>query len=169
MSGCIMTAMDFIDRHDELQRLARAARAREGGLVVLWGRRRVGKTRLLVEWCRKEGLYWVADTSAAPLQLRNFAETVAAKLPGFADVDYRDWATLLRRLAREARAAEFRGPLVIDELPYLLAASPELPAVLQGFVDHDLKQARLVLALAGSSQHMMQGLTLSPDAPLYGR
>jgi AAA+ ATPase superfamily predicted ATPase len=161
--------MEFIDRRDELQRLARAGSAREGGLVILWGRRRVGKTRLLVEWCRKEGLYWVADTSAAPLQLRNFAETVAAKLPGFADVDYRDWASLLRRLAREARSAEFRGPLVIDELPYLLASSPELPAVLQNFVDHELKQARLVLALAGSSQRMMQGLTLSPDAPLYGR
>lgn len=161
--------MEFIDRHDELSRLERASSSTEGGLVVLWGRRRVGKTRLLVEWCRKKGLYWVADTSAASLQLRNFAETVATKLPGFADVDYRDWATLLRRLAREARAAEFRGPLVIDELPYLLAASPELPGVLQAFVDHELKPAGLVLALAGSSQRMMQGLTLSPDAPLYGR
>ena len=70
--------MEFIDRQDELQRLRRAG-AREGGLVVLWGRRRVGKTRLLVEWCGQEGLYWVADTSAAPLQIRNFAETVAAR------------------------------------------------------------------------------------------
>lgn len=160
--------MDFIDRRDELQRLQRAS-ARKSGLVVLWGRRRVGKTRLLVEWCRKEGLYWVADTSAASIQLRNFAETVAGRLPGFADVDYRDWATLLRRLARDARPAGFRGPLVIDELPYLLAVSPELPGVLQSFVDHDLEQAQLVLALAGSSQRMMQGLALSSDAPLYGR
>ncbi len=137
--------------------------------MVVWGRRRVGKTRLLVEWCRKQGLYWVADTSAAPLQMRNFAETVAEKLPGFADVDYRDWATLLRRLAREARSVGFRGPIVIDELPYLLGSAPELPAVLQSFVDHELKPAHLVLALAGSSQRMMQGLALSPDAPLYGR
>lgn len=156
-------------RDDELRRLERAARAGEGALVVVWGRRRVGKTRLLVEWCRKGGVYWVADTSAAPLQLRNFAETVAGQLPGFADVDYRDWATLLRRLAREARAAAFRGPLVIDELPYLLASTPELPAVLQNFVDHELKQAQLVLALAGSSQRMMQGLALSSEAPLHGR
>jgi len=156
-------------RDDELRRLERAARAGDGALVVVWGRRRVGKTRLLVEWCRKGGVYWVADTSAAPLQLRNFAETVAGQLPGFADVDYRDWATLLRRLAREARAAGFRGPLVIDELPYLLASTPELPAMLQNFVDHELKQAQLVLALAGSSQRMMQGLALSSEAPLYGR
>jgi AAA+ ATPase superfamily predicted ATPase len=58
---------------------------------------------------------------------------------------------------------------VIDELPYLLATSPELPGVLQRFVDHDGKQAGLVVALAGSSQRMMQGLALAPDAPLYGR
>lgn len=161
--------MEFIDRQQELQRLERAASARDGGLVVLWGRRRVGKTRLLVEWCRKRGIYWVADTSAAPLQLRNFAETVAGKLPGFSDVDYRDWTSLLRRLAREASAVGFRGPIVIDELPYLLTSSPELPSVLQSFVDHDMKQAQLVLALAGSSQRMMQGLALSPNAPLYGR
>jgi hypothetical protein len=46
----------------------------------------------------------VADTSSAPLQLRNFANRVATQLPGLDDVDYRDWATLLRRLAREARS-----------------------------------------------------------------
>lgn len=161
--------MRFIGRDPELARLERAARASDGALVVVWGRRRVGKTRLLVEWCRSGGIYWVADTSAAPLQLRSFAEAIAGRLPGFADVDYRDWATLLRRLAREARAAGFRGPVVIDELPYLLATTPELPTVLQNFVDHEMKQAQLVLALAGSSQHMMQGLALSPEAPLYGR
>jgi len=161
--------VELIDRRDELARLVRLAKDPEGGLAVLWGRRRVGKTRLLLEWCRTDGLYWVADGSAAQLQLRNFAETVATKLPGFADVDYRDWASLLGRLAKEARAAGFRGPLVIDELPYLLATSPELPSVLQRFIDHDAKKAALVVALAGSSQRMMQGLALSPDAALYGR
>jgi uncharacterized protein len=161
--------VELIDRQEELARLAQLEQDPEGGLVVLWGRRRVGKTRLLLEWCGAQGLYWVADASAASLQLRSFAETVATKLPGFADVDYRDWASLLGRLARECRAAGFRGPLIIDELPYLLATSPELPSVLQRFIDHDAKQAGLVVALAGSSQRMMQGLALAADAPLYGR
>lgn len=161
--------MDFLDRDEELGRLRRLTSARQGGLAVLWGRRRVGKTRLLIEWCRKQGVYWVADTGAAPLQLRNFAETVATRLPGFADVEYPNWSSLLARLGRDARSANFRGPLVVDELPYLLPLSPELPGALQRFVDHDLEAAGLVLALAGSSQRMMQGLALSPDAPLYGR
>lgn len=161
--------MELIDRHAELARLSGASNAQDGGLVVVWGRRRVGKTRLLLEWCRDQGLYWVADTSAAKLQLQNFAETLETRLPQFAQVEYRDWGSLLSRLAHEAKTTHWRGPIVIDELPYLLATSPELPGVLQRFVDHDAKQANLVVALAGSSQHMMQGLSLEPNAPLYGR
>jgi AAA+ ATPase superfamily predicted ATPase len=48
-------------------------------------------------------------------------------------------------------------------------ASPELPATLQRFIDHEARQAKLVLVLAGSSQRMMQGLVLDPNAPLFGR
>lgn len=163
-------AVDFIDRTEELRRLERAAAVRDGALVVIWGRRRVGKTRLLLEWVRAhQGLYWVADTSAAPIQRRNLAETLQARLPGFGEVEYPDWGTLLSRLAREARRAKWRGPLVLDEVPYLVGASPELPATLQRFIDHDAREAGLLVALAGSSQRMMQGLTLDGSAPLYGR
>jgi uncharacterized protein len=94
---------------------------------------------------------------------------IAAALPGFADVTYPDWERLLARVATDAVARQFRGPLVIDELPYLVAAAPELPSVLQRWVDHEAKRARLCVALAGSSQRMMQGLVLSHEAPLYGR
>lgn len=162
--------MDFIDRTEELRRLSRLADAPEGGLGVVWGRRRVGKTRLLLEWVHKTGgLYWVADESAAPIQRKNLAETMEIRLPGFAQVDYRDWGSLLTRLAREARQARWRGPLVIDEVPYLVAVSPDLPTILQRFIDHDARAAGLIVALAGSSQRMMQGMTLAHNAPLYGR
>ncbi|MBP9205993.1 MAG: hypothetical protein KBG28_18605, partial [Kofleriaceae bacterium] len=60
-------------------------------------------------------------------------------------------------------------PIVLDELPYLVASAPELPSVLQRWVDHDAGRAGLQVALAGSSQRMMQGLVLGHDAPLYGR
>ncbi len=111
----------------------------------------------------------MADESAAPLQRRNLALTLEVRLPGFSEVDYRDWGSLLSRLAHEARQRRWRGPLVLDELPYLVGASPELPAALQRFLDHDARAAGLVVALAGSSQRMMQGLTLDASAPLYGR
>lgn len=162
--------MHWLDREAEILRLERLARRRDGGLAVLWGRRRVGKTRLLLEWVqRTDGVYFVADETAASVQRRRLAETVAGKLPGFAEVEYADWGSLLGRLARDAAAAGFRGPLVVDELPYLVAASPDLPSILQRFVDHEARQARMIVALAGSSQRMMQGLVLDRSAPLFGR
>jgi AAA+ ATPase superfamily predicted ATPase len=54
-------------------------------------------------------------------------------------------------------------------MPYLVGTSPELPSVLQSWVDHEAREAGLLIAVAGSSQRMMQGLVLSADAPLFGR
>ncbi len=162
--------MKFIDRSEEMERLRRLSRRNDGALAVVYGRRRLGKTRLLLEWVGKhDGLYAVADLSSAQIQRRYFAETVASRFPGFGDVEYRDWQVLLSRLASEAKRARWRGPVVFDELPYLVLASPELPSVLQRFVDHEARDAKLVVAVAGSSQRMMQGMILSADAPLYGR
>lgn len=172
MQTCIMLLciMIFVDRLQEMERLDRLTALEEGGLAVVYGRRRIGKTRLLLHWSsRHGGLYTVADQSSAEIQRRYFAEAIAERLPGFADVDYRDWRTLLVRLAREATAAGWRGPIIFDELPYLVTSSPELPSVLQRWLDHEARQARLVTAIAGSSQRMMQGLVLGREAPLYGR
>ncbi|MQA89600.1 MAG: hypothetical protein GEU90_05130 [Gemmatimonas sp.] len=167
MLSCIMR---FLNRNEELARLNRAAAGEGAALVVLYGRRRIGKTRLLLEWSTKTGgLYTVADQSAAEIQRRYFAGAVAERLPGFAEVDYPDWWSLFSRLARDAERSGWRGPLILDELPYLVAASPEIPSLLQRWLDHDARQARLTVALAGSSQRMMQGLVLGADAPLYGR
>lgn len=167
MLSCIMF---FVNRQEELARLDRLAASEEGGLVVVYGRRRVGKTRLLLEWAKKhDGVYTVADQSVAEIQRQYFAEAVAARLPGFAEVEYRDWRSLLSRLAREARVAGWRGPVIFDELPYLVLASPELPSVLQRWIDHEAREAQLRVAIAGSSQRMMQGFVLAGDAPLFGR
>ena len=166
----LLCIMKFVNRTEELSRLDRLAAGAEGGLAVVYGRRRVGKTRLLLEWSERHGgLYTVADQSAADIQRRYFAESVATRLQGFAEVEYRDWRALLTRLAREAEAGNWRGPVVFDELPYLVTSSPELPSVLQRWIDHEARAAKLVVAVAGSSQRMMQGLVLSRDAPLYGR
>jgi uncharacterized protein len=156
------------DRKQELATLGQLDGG--GGLAVVWGRRRIGKTRLLLEWCeRSSGVYTVADQSAPDLQRAYFARAISQALPGFADVTYPDWERLLSRLAADAMHAGFTGPIVIDELPYLVATSPELPSILQRWIDHEARRAKLRVALAGSSQRMMQGLVLSNAAPLYGR
>ncbi len=162
--------MLFLNRKEEMSRLDELTARPEGGLAVIYGRRRIGKTRLLLEWAKRhDGLYSVADQSSGQIQRRYFAESVGGRFDGFAEVEYPDWRSLLTRLAREAGQARWRGPVIFDELPYLVLSSPELPSVLQRWIDHEAREARLVVAVAGSSQRMMQGLVLSGEAPLYGR
>lgn len=162
--------MLFLNRHEELARLEGLSSRKVGGLAVLVGRRRIGKTRILLEWAeRTGGLYTVADESAPDVQRRYLARAISTRFPGFADVEYPDWAALFARLSAAAKAAGWRGPVIVDEVPYLVATSPELPSVLSRWLDHDAKAARLVVALAGSSQRMMHGLVLSESAPLFGR
>ena len=122
--------MLFLNRKPELSALAGLGPA--GGLAVVWGRRRIGKTRLLLEWCERErGVYTVADQAGADDQRAYLARALAEVLPGFADVTYPSWERLLARLAADAVARRFTGPIVIDEVPYLVASSPDstpLPA-----------------------------------------
>ena len=159
--------MQFIDRLQEIQRLDQALN-RTGSFSVIWGRRRVGKSRLLIEWCgRHDGLYTVADQSAPPVQRRYLASAVAQRFPDFADVEYPNWRAFFARLSAEADRSSWPGPFVIDELPYLIAADRTLSSELQNWLDQPSRQLRVVVS--GSSQRMMHGAVLDSSAPLYGR
>lgn len=162
--------MEFVDRQKELIRLDRFVNLPNGALGVIWGRRRIGKTRLLLEWSQKhKGIYYVADESSSSIQRKYFATVIQQVFPGFADVEYPDWASLLSRLAHEASRSKWKGPIIIDEFPYLISQSPEFTSVFQKFIDHEAKKANLIIVLSGSSQRMMQGAVLEASAPLYGR
>ena len=159
--------MRFLNRTDELGRLD-AALQHPGSLTAIWGRRRVGKSRLLLEWSsRHDGLYTVADLSAPPVQRRYLAAAVAGRFPGFASVEYPDWRSFLDRLRGEAAAAGWPGPFILDELPYLLATDPSFASVLQNWLDRPGPRPSLVVS--GSSWRMMHGALLRAAAPLYGR
>jgi AAA+ ATPase superfamily predicted ATPase len=162
--------MKFLDRQDEMSRLLALSKRRDGGLAVVTGRRRVGKTRLLVEWVeRSGGVYFVADQSSPEVQRHYLTVALATRLRGLDGVTFADWRSLLTGVAERAIEAKWTGPLVLDEIPYLVLQAPELPSVLQHFIDHDAKRARLSVAIAGSSQRMMQGLVMNASAPLFGR
>lgn len=157
--------LPFLDRQAELRRLREALDAGPG-LVVVFGRRRLGKSRLLLEGLAdRPHLYYVADARDPALQRRSFAVEAERALPGFAGVEYPDWDAVFTRLWREAPAG---FAVAVDELPELVARSPELPSLLQKHLDRPSPRGpRLVVA--GSSQRMMHGLVLDASAPLYGR
>ena len=160
----------FIDREQEMGRLMRLMREQRGGFAAIWGRRRIGKSELLKEWCRRfDGVYTVADQSLAAVQRSSFALALSERFAGFSDVTYPSWKALFEALSRRADAESWHGPLVMDEFPYWVEADDSLPSVLQNWIDGEKGRGGIVCAIAGSVQHMMQGLVLDSDSPLYGR
>lgn len=159
----MLGTLPFLDRRAELDRLRRAI-STPGALACVYGRRRLGKSRLLLELLRdRPAVYYVGDDRDAPLQRHAVARAIAGVLPGFDEVTYPDWDVLLERWWREAPGG---AVLAFDELPGLVTASPELASVLQKHVDRRRGPSTIV---CGSSQRMMHGLVLDGSAPLYGR
>lgn len=170
MFSCIMFSMRFINRIKELNRLNTLGSTEQGGFAVLWGRRRVGKTRLLLEWSKKNnGLYTVADQSAASVQRSYFAKSISTLFNGIDSVNYPNWKSLLNSISRASKQNKWHGPVIFDEFPYLVISDKSLPSVFQNWIDHEAKNAKLIVVISGSSQRMMQGLVLDSTAPLYGR
>ena len=156
--------MNFVDRIDETARLKEALEREKSSLVVLYGRRRLGKSTLIKRVLSENDVYFLADRSERQHQRSLFATVIAQAFPDFDALTYPDWESMFR-------AVNYRTDksftLCLDEFPYLVEQSPELPSVLQKLVDE--KQLKYHLVLCGSSQQMMYGLFLDATAPLYGR
>jgi len=164
----------FIGRAGELKMLDQMWSSSKAELVILYGRRRIGKTRLLTHWMKAhqgEGLYWMAEPSSAVDQLRSFSQALAnfadPEDPAPADFTYATWEQAFKQVALMAQGR--RLVLFIDEITYLMDTNQAIIGLLQKMWDHRLSQSNLVLALSGSQMGMMQEQLLSYDAPLYGR
>jgi AAA+ ATPase superfamily predicted ATPase len=153
--------LDFVNREAELKELD--AVADRGGVLALYGQRRVGKTRLLIEWLkRRDGWYSQAIEGPAEMQLQQVVEDLRPHLA--AAVVPKNWNELFELLRLQP------GPWLfcLDEFPYLAATDRTLPSRLQRWLDHGLPDG-CTLVLAGSSTRMMHGLFLHRAAALYGR
>ena len=153
--------MEFVNRDAELRELDAAAK--RGGLLVMYGRRRVGKTRLLRQWLQPlDGLYSQAIEAQRALQIQQVFADLRPQLE--TQLVPKTWPELLEILALQKR----RWVLCLDEFPYLTAVDASLPSQLQKWLDHSLPRGCLLI-VAGSSTRMMNDLFLHRAAPLYGR
>jgi len=151
----------FVNREAELRELDMAAK--RGGLLIVYGRRRVGKSRLLRHWLQThDGFYSQAIEAQRDLQLQQVFQDLRAQLE--TQLIPKTWSELLEILALQKR----RWVLCLDEFPYLTAVDPSLPSQMQKWLDHALPLGCLVI-LSGSSTRMMHDLFLHRAAPLYGR
>lgn len=161
---------NFIDREQEMQFLNNEYKRIGSSLVILYGRRRVGKTELSAAFMRgKDALYFLA-TEENELQNRNaFKDAVADfchnDLLKQAKID--NWEILFKTLL--SKAADKKLILVIDEFQYLGKSNPAFPSVFQKIWDAMLKDENIMVILCGSLISMMESQTLNYTSPLYGR
>ena len=163
----------FVDRQEELAFLNGLLTRKQPGpaqLVLLYGRRRVGKTQLLKHWAQQSGLaftYWAANKEPAALQRRSLMATLL-EMPEEQASPFESWPALWRWLApRLAERAE-RRILILDELSYATAADPALLSALQHAWDEHLQTSHLSLVLCGSQVTTMEAI-LQHQSPLFGR
>lgn len=88
----------FLDRKKEIERILHKLSGKESALLVLYGRRRIGKTRLLQQIKNDNDIYFTADQSGPPIQIEAFARIAARQIPGFDTAVYPDWASCLETL-----------------------------------------------------------------------
>jgi hypothetical protein len=153
-----------MNRTRELAKLTRVLGSPDSSLVVIYGRRRCGKSTLLQHVAKETDIYFLADQQEAPLQIQSLAVETGRTIPGFGQASYPSWEVLLSALQHQAKKGT---TLILDEFPYLVQKSPELPSIIQKLIDKQQNKTNIIIC--GSSQRMMHGLVLDGSAPLYGR
>ena len=166
---------DFIGRDAELRLLAQAFESRRSALIPIYGRRRVGKSELILQFMAdKAGVYYLGQQAPAGLQVREFLVEAghALDMPLLAELRADDWRQALLTAVGQWAAAHPGSKLVLalDEFQWIAAASPGLLSALQHCWDREWKNAgNVVLLLCGSYLGFMEREVLGKASPLFGR
>lgn len=161
--------MEFIGREAELQ-LLNEEYQKDSSFVVVYGRRRVGKTTLLKEFIRDKYAFYFLATQETEAQSRKRLAGVIARRTGNALLDkvlFTDWMDLFQAIVDHPSGE--KKIIVIDEFPYLVKTSAAFPSILQNIWDELLKDSGVMLILCGSLTGMMKKYALDYGSPLYGR
>ena len=150
----------FVNREDELSRLRDCYESDDADMVVIFGRRRLGKTELVRESLLNpdDAVLYQATETTRRIQLDAFVDEAAEAFPGIDRIE-NEWESLLGYLADQDAV------IVLDEFPYLIDADESLPSVIQRLWDQELRDTGVTLVLVGSSISMMEEATLLGNSP----
>lgn len=160
----------FVDRKNEMNFLENEYKKEESSFVVVYGRRRIGKTSLLSEFIKnKDALFFLATEESENENRNAFTKSVAMYTQNelLANATVESWETLFSYLA--SYSPEKRKLIIIDEFQYIGKSNPAFISKMQKIWDTILKNANVMLILCGSLVNMMYDQTLSYSSPLYGR
>jgi len=160
--------MPFIDRVTELQFLDTKWLSGKAELLVLWGKRRVGKTELVKQFIQgKPSIYFMAESTGEKEQLYRFSKAIGQFFhePLLETRGFSQWEEAFIYL----KSKKERFVLAIDEFPYLIQSNPAIPSLFQKGWDEYLADSNICLILFGSSMASMENEGLGYRSPLYGR
>lgn len=159
----------FIGRQSEIKVLEREFN-RESGFVVIYGRRRVGKTTLIKEFIKnKNSMYFLATEEMENGNIKRLANTISEYTGQsyLKNANFSDWEDLFKVFA--AYKSDTKKVLVIDEFQYLVNVNSAFASIFQRIWDEILKDKNVMVILCGSLISMMTTHVLSYSSPLYGR
>jgi len=161
----------FIGRKQELQFFNDKYKSSGGQLIVLYGRRRVGKTETLHKFCEgKPHVFYSCRELPDAQQLTAFSERLLkAGSPASKYINtFQDWEAAFNGIL-ELPADGAKKLLIIDEFPYMCKGNPSIPSILQVLWDRQLKNSDIMIVLCGSAMSFIEKEILSEKNPLYGR
>jgi len=159
--------MNFIDRENELAFLCSFHDEDESQLIVIYGKRRVGKTALVKEFSKeRHHIYFLADKAPDRDQLRQLSEKVGLYFQDefLLSRGFGTWYDFFGYIKSKGKVV-----IIFDEFPYLIESNPAIPSLFQKGWDEDLRQSGVFLILLGSSMGMMETEVLGHKSPLFGR
>lgn len=160
----------FYCREEELNTMNRRYEKGRFECIVIYGRRRVGKTSLINEFCKnKKTIYFSALSASSQENLEALSKAIfTCKNPDTSVTPtYQSYDDALEAIT--AMAQHQRLVFVIDEYPYLAKAEKSFSSRLQHIIDHQWQNSQLYLILCGSSMSFMEYQVLGYESPLYGR
>lgn len=161
----------FIGREAELRFLEDKYNEGRGQLIVLYGRRRVGKTETLREFCKdKPHVFFSCTQSTDKVQLARFSKQLLKEnIPAKNYVsEFEDWEKAFRAIG-QLPYGEKKKLIVIDEFPYMCAANTSIPSIIQNLWDGELKDENVMIILCGSAMSFIEKELLAETNPLYAR
>ncbi|MCX5977107.1 MAG: ATP-binding protein [Coprothermobacterota bacterium] len=165
----------FVGRTQELKAMRHLHQRGQPELLILYGKRRVGKTALIREFIghSPQAMYFLAQRRTERETLRALARATGElwEDPLLEKTGYPSWPDFFDRIHRQYQIRPWETPwiLAIDEFPYLAESSPGVSSFFQAGWDQILSQLPVFLILCGSSMARMESETLAYKAPLYGR
>lgn len=162
----------FIARKNELSFLKERYESKNGQLVIIYGRRRIGKTETISHFCKdKNPIFFTCTQTEDSSQLKNFSNKILSfDIPQKKYIsEFSNWEQAFLAIKDIPISNNKKQILVIDEFPYMAKENSEIPSILQKLWDTEFKNLNLMIILCGSSMSYIEKQILSEKNPLYGR